>query len=115
MERILLETSGAGTLAAIPELRGMFARTAQHSVKVKSMVDKMTLCVSEAITNLVLHGGSESTRIGLRFAQLSNGWSLDIMDDGQAWDPTRQTAQPVAESFRIQCRRWCLLAPRRFC
>lgn len=54
----------------------------------KNICQRILLCLSEAITNLLEHAQPSPTKIGMCFSRESDGWYLTIFDDGEYWDPT---------------------------
>lgn len=44
------------------------------------------VCLSEALTNLVQH--NDTSLLTIRFSQDSHRWWLEIIDDGDVWDPS---------------------------
>lgn len=99
MERLLFETRQPAQLDAVRELRHLLEQVIQASVPHQSMRRRMLLCLSEAVTNLLLHGTSALGNIGLGFGRNSQGWWLEIEDDGTPWDPTTHNKTNVLSQF----------------
>ena len=81
------------------------ARECRHALQTvidqqipKEICQRILLCLSEALTNLVVHAQAPS-EIGFRFSQESDGWLLQILDDGQAWDPTQHLDDDLLTGF----------------
>ncbi len=89
MDRLLLESQQPVQLDTIRELRYQLEQVVQVSVPHSSIQQRMLLCLSEAVTNLVQHTSFETQQIKIRFGRNTSGWWLDILDDGLPWDPTK--------------------------
>jgi len=59
---------------------------------------RILLCLSEAITNIVEHADA-AKNIGFRFSELSDGWELTIIDNGKSWDPTQHLDDNLLTEF----------------
>lgn len=55
----------------------------------KAICQRILLCLSEAATNLAEHSNPAPTQVTIRFSRKSDGWYLNIFDDGESWDPTK--------------------------
>jgi len=89
MNRIFLDNKRYATLDAIREMRHLLEKVALSAVPYLSIRRRMLLCLSEAITNLVKHPKSEASRMGMRFGRNNLEWWLEILDNGNSWDPTK--------------------------
>lgn len=81
------------------------ARECRHALQTvidqhlpKEICQRILLCLSEALTNLVTHAQAPS-EIGFRFSQENDGWQLQILDDGEAWDPTLHLDDDLLTGF----------------
>jgi len=99
MERLLLDTERAVKLETSRELRHLLEQVLHTTVPDQSLSRKIQLCLSESITNLVLHSEPRATRIVMRFGSDSCGWWLDILDDGGPWDPTKHNRSELISEF----------------
>ena len=54
----------------------------------EAVCSRILLCLSEAMTNLVEHARPAPSQVTIRFIRKSDGWYLNIFDDGESWDPT---------------------------
>ncbi|OQX36958.1 MAG: hypothetical protein B0D91_07915 [Oceanospirillales bacterium LUC14_002_19_P2] len=98
MDRLLLETQRPASLRDIRELRHLVDRVLQVSVPRQSVRQQILLCLSEVTTNLVQHGCTGVSQIGLRFGSNVHGWWLDILDDGLQWNLTEQEPVDILSS-----------------
>lgn len=66
---------------------------------------QLGLCLDEALTNVVLYGFQERAQsageaeVQIVLAQRGADLLVDIIDNGMAFDPTRQEAPPLAASL----------------
>ncbi|MEH6453126.1 MAG: response regulator [Psychromonas sp.] len=77
-EQLGLETPG--------KFRHALAQIIDESVADQAIRQRMQLCLSEAVTNLILHAQPKATEISISFASNDSEWWLDILDDSGAWD-----------------------------
>jgi sigma-B regulation protein RsbU (phosphoserine phosphatase) len=89
MNRIFLDVQKYATLDATREMRHLLEKVAQSIVPCLSIRRRMLLCLSEMATNLVKHPASEASRMGMRFGCNNREWWLEIIDNGNSWDPTK--------------------------
>ncbi|MCP3870949.1 MAG: SpoIIE family protein phosphatase [Gammaproteobacteria bacterium] len=99
MNRLLLETAAPSSLEKTRELRHLLDQVTETCVPHTNIRRRMLLCLSEAATNLVMHGEPRASRIIVRFGQNSSGWWLEILDDANPWDPTGQEQSDMLSSF----------------
>ena len=99
MNRVSLETQKPAQLETVRELRNLLEKVTQASVPHQSMRGRILLCLSEAVTNLVLHSEPGLNQIVLCFGHDNHGWWLEIQDDGAPWDPTKQNNTDVLRNF----------------
>lgn len=98
MRHILLETAYSATPEAPRLLRHLLDNVIRRSVPHTALRSRMTLCLSEAATNLVLHGDPSWLR--LRFGKDGRGWWLELSDNGSAWDPSDKRDDDPSGLFR---------------
>ena len=98
MNRLLIETQKPMALESVRELRHLLDRVTRVSVPSSSLRNRIALCLSEAVTNLVWHG-ARTGEIRLRFGKESAGWWLELEDDGEPWDPTKQEVGDTLSRF----------------
>jgi len=101
MDRLLLESQKPLTLDAIRELRHLLEQVAQAVVPDPSILQRILLCLSEAVTNLVLHATPKADQVTVRFGRDSLGWWLEILDQGAPWDPTRHQPTDIRPHFEL--------------
>jgi len=65
----------------------------------KGTNQRILLCLSEALTNLIEHAQPVPSEIGIRFDKQSDGWRLTIFDDGKPWDPTEHLNDDLLTEF----------------
>jgi DNA-binding response OmpR family regulator/anti-sigma regulatory factor (Ser/Thr protein kinase) len=101
MDRLLFEAEKPVTLEANSEFHHLLEQVVQAAVPDGSIQNRILLCLSEAVTNLVIHAKPKASRITLRFGRNSIGWWLDILDDGDPWDPTEYKHTDVLSNFDL--------------
>ncbi len=89
MENILFESTQYVNSEAPRQLRRALEQITEIYIPHVSVRQRVQLCVSEAITNLVLHTEPKSSQVILRFGSDTLGWWLDIFDNTVPWDPTK--------------------------
>lgn len=77
-KKLGLETSGKFRRALEPII--------DECVADLTIRQRILLCLSEAVTNLILHAQPKAQKISIRFASNATNWWLDIFDDSSAWD-----------------------------
>ena len=85
MNRILLEVEKPSCLSSLGELRRTLIQVTQAVVPEQATRNAMALCLSETATNLIKHNHCKT--ITLRFGQDSSSWWLELLDDGESWEP----------------------------
>lgn len=65
----------------------------------KDIYQRILLCLSEATTNLTEHANPAPTQVSVRFSRKSDGWYLNIFDDGEPWDPTQHLDDNLLTQF----------------
>jgi len=68
-----------------------------HAPKVISQ--RISLCLSEAVTNLIEHSTPLPTEVSIKFYRENDGWYLNIFDDGEYWDPTENINDDLITEF----------------
>ncbi|OUS11953.1 hypothetical protein A9Q89_07265 [Gammaproteobacteria bacterium 53_120_T64] len=104
MEKLLVTLNEPVTLNGTRELRHQLEQLISDSIEEQVLARRILLCLSEVLNNLVLHAGPQTRdkreraaqTMTLRFAELQNGWRLEVIDDGDPWDPTLYQA-PVSD------------------
>jgi len=86
MKRLLFESNTSATLAGISKLRHSLTTVLAYCVQSEENQQHILICLSEALTNLVQH--NNTCLLTIRFSQDSHRWWLEIIDDGDTWDPT---------------------------
>jgi serine/threonine-protein kinase RsbW len=73
------------------------AWTLEHEVP-ERIAQRLDLCSTEAVTNIVMHGGSDggSQQIVLRLVRRDEALALEIQDEGAPFDPTQVEEAPHA-------------------
>ena len=99
MNRIYIETQKLVTLEAVREMRHLLEQVTQTVIPNVSLARNMLLCLSEVTTNLVKHPSSEASRMGMCLGRDNFGWQLEILDNGNPWDPTKQVKPGILDEF----------------
>ena len=100
LSRLLYQQKLPANLYSISSLRNTFAKVLKAEIWSKRR-NAMLLCLTEATTNLVVHGDDSTTEIGFVFGQDSEGHWLDITDNGKPWDPTADTMNIGISQFTL--------------
>lgn len=67
---------------------------------------RIQLCLSEAVTNLVVHAFPATQLISIHFASDEMGWYLDVFDDSEAWAPIQKLDDNLLFKFtEAECGR----------
>lgn len=65
----------------------------------ETIAQRITLCLSEAVTNLIEHANPVPSQVSLTFSKDSEGWYLNIFDNGEYWDPTEHVDDDLLTEF----------------
>lgn len=101
MEHILYETSIHVSLEKNQELRESLKDAMHNKIHEQSIKNKILLCLSEAVTNIVIHAQPKAKEITLQFGSHTHGWWINIIDDGESWDPTEHKYADVLSNFTL--------------
>jgi len=101
MEHLLFDTQKPATLEAVRELRHHLERVLLDAVPYPPMRQRILLCLSEAVTNLVLHAKPKATHITTRFGRDELIWYLEILDDGAPWNLTEHKHSHILSGFEL--------------
>ena len=101
MDRLLFETQKPVTLEAVRELRHLLEPVVQATVPDLSIQHRILLCLSEAVTNLVLHAAPKANLVTMCFGLNSYGWWLELLDDGASWDPSQYKPIHTQNHFEL--------------
>lgn len=93
MDRLLLKQRCEISLEGVSECRKLLDQVLKSTVSEKKLRYKITLCLSEALTNIIEHGEPAATKISIRFGQHNQNWQLDLIDNSGYFLPP-----PVADS-----------------
>jgi len=88
----------------------------QHGMTDRT-VERLDLCSTEAVTNIIMHGYADSAahEIALRLDCRHDSLALEIQDDGGAFDPRQvNDPQPAATLEDAQVGGWGVQMIRRF-
>jgi len=96
MDRLLVEYHCAAELEAAGQLRKIFNQVLSSTVHETNLHHKIQLCLSEAITNIVMHGQPKASEISIRFQQINQTWALRIADNGGSYDPDQEQHQHLS-------------------
>ena len=88
MTNLLFEASELITTTTPRQMRHALEQVTAAYVPQPQLRNRMHLCASEALTNLVLHANHHHGRVMLQFGRDNQGWWLAIRDDCASWDPT---------------------------
>ena len=85
MDTLLLESQQKLDLKTPRQLRHELTDVIVKCVPDLAIRQRMQLCLSEALTNLVLHAQPKPDHILIRFGNNSTSWWLEIFDDSRPW------------------------------
>ncbi|MCP3690127.1 MAG: response regulator [Gammaproteobacteria bacterium] len=91
MDRLLLENVFRANLASIRAARKLVEQVVCASVFEAALKQKIVLCLSEIITNIVMHSCPAASEILVRFKQQCGNWVLEVQDDGQLFNTPKIT------------------------
>ena len=100
---LLFENTQPTSLEAIRVLRLSLSKILDRLDVQKTVKNPCLLCFSEWSTNLVLHPNNPSKSITIALRKTKHHWQLDIIDDGEAWDPTAQPSNTDIGDFSLKC------------
>jgi len=98
MNNLLLEMHQPVTATLTREYRHALQVVIENHIP-KAICQRILLCLSEALTNLIEHAQPSVKEIGLRFMRESDGWQLTIFDDSKPWDPTEHLDDDLLTEF----------------
>lgn len=101
MDVSLLSSEKDADLASVRMLRHLLNDAIKISVPSRTLRNNMELCLSEAVTNVIEHNPS-ATRIKVDFGRNTQGWWLNIEDNGDDWDPTEFECGDVLDLFSYE-------------
>lgn len=99
MNILQLQSKTPPDLSTPREFRHQLEAAINLCVTSLTIRQRILLCVSEALTNLLIHGGPEVQNIKLNFGCDQNSWYLDIIDDGRPFDPNQQLDDNLLFTF----------------
>jgi sigma-B regulation protein RsbU (phosphoserine phosphatase) len=85
MDTLLLEARQNLDLKTPGQLRQALTQVINQCVPDVAIRQRMLLCLSEAVTNLVLHAQDKPDHIRIRFGNNRSSWWLDIFDSSRPW------------------------------
>ena len=100
MDTLLLESQKDIGLETPRHFRHALAQVIDECVPDLRIRQRIQLCLSEAITNLVLHAQPTPSLVSLRFASDTQGWSMEIFDDSRAWPNTKKFDDNLLFTFK---------------
>lgn len=65
----------------------------------ETITQRISLCLSEAVTNLIEHSKPLPSQVSLTFMKENDGWYLNIFDNGEYWDPTEHVDDDLLTEF----------------
>lgn len=90
MDTLLFESQKTLGLQTPRQFRHALEAVVNECVADLAIRQRMLLCLSEAVTNLVVHATPKPEQLSLRFANDAHGWYLTIFDDSSAWAPEQK-------------------------
>ncbi|WP_413701766.1 response regulator [Psychromonas sp. KJ10-10] len=99
MNILQLQSTTPPDLSTPREFRHQLEAVINLSVNSLTIRQRILLCISEALTNLVIHGQPDVQNIKLDFACDENSWYMDIIDDGRPFDPNQQLDDNLLLNF----------------
>ena len=99
MNQPLLEVHRPAQLSSVGELRQLLQRAIQAAVTEQKKHSNILLCLSEAASNVVIHG--DANQLTLRFGRNHTGWWLTLDDDGSPWQPNTPPNNDLLERFSL--------------
>ncbi|WP_028863927.1 SpoIIE family protein phosphatase [Psychromonas aquimarina] len=99
MDNHLFELQTSVTRETPRQLRHALEAVLKESALHASTAQHMLLCLSEYVTNLLLHAQPTPSQIRITFSRGAHGWLLDIFDNSRAWDPTENLNDDLLTEF----------------
>jgi len=94
-----LQSQTTPDLQTVRQFRHALAAQLKECVANLSLAERILLCLSEALTNLVFHATPPVQQFSIRFSSDELGWYLDIFDDSSPWEPEQQFDDNLLFSF----------------
>lgn len=98
MNNTLLELKQSVSLETPRQLRHALQAVIEDHIPT-IICQRILLCLSEAVTNLLLHAQPTAKQISISFKRENEGWDLNIYDHCQAWDPTAHFDDSLLTEF----------------
>ncbi len=98
MDVLLLNTEQSADIDSIRTVRYLLKEVIKISVPSRTLQNNMELCLSEVVTNVIEHNIS-ATAFKVAFGRNTQGWWLELQDDGEEWDPTTFECDDVLDIF----------------
>lgn len=90
MDTLLVESKTLPDLETSRQFRHALEPLINECVPDLAIRRRILLCLSEAVTNLVVHAHPSPQQISMHFARDESGWCLDIIDGSNSWAPTQK-------------------------
>lgn len=102
MRQLLFHTRETPSLENVRFIRNAMEVALENTVSSESTRQKIRLLLSETLTNLVQHADPSPGSIEVRFGTSSHQWQLEIIDDGEPWNPLEHSTEEGFESFELE-------------
>jgi CheY-like chemotaxis protein/anti-sigma regulatory factor (Ser/Thr protein kinase) len=99
MDNILLALNGKPSLLLARQFRLALGKTLEQHGVPENVSQKIKLCLSEVLSNLVTHTNPLPSEVIMRFIATGQNWSLNILDDSIPWDPTQHYDDDLLTEF----------------
>ncbi len=100
MDRLLLEHKFRANLESIRAVRKLVEQVVCSTVLEAALRQKIVLCLSEIVTNIVTHSDPAANEILIRFKQECNNWILEVHDDGELFNTSKITDTAELKSYQ---------------
>lgn len=99
IERLFFEAQRPANIEVVTELRNLLKQVTESVIHNKKDRQRILLCLSEAITNLIVHTKSDINTFTIRFGRNTYDWWLEIIDSALPWNPVEYQPAYTINNF----------------
>ncbi len=100
MDRLLLEHRFRANLESIRAARKLVEQVTCSTIFEVTLGQKIVLCLSEIVTNIVRHSDPAASEISIQFRQECGSWILKVQDNGELFNTAAMTDALAPEFYQ---------------
>jgi CheY-like chemotaxis protein/anti-sigma regulatory factor (Ser/Thr protein kinase) len=100
MDTFQLQSKTTPSLETPREFRHALETVLKQYVIDLKIRQRILLCLSEALTNLIVHARPTVQQISIRFTCNDDNWCLDIFDNSEPWSPNEECDDSLLLTFK---------------